>query len=228
VILDFDGSLSEIVERPELARVVHGASEVLGKLVRRYRVVAILTGRPSEEITRVLDVPGLSIFGLYGLEGSAPELAAVVLPEVETATASVPGTRLEHKGISIAVHYRQAAEPPAARAALISALQPIATENGLELVEGKMVVELVPLDRPLKGGAIERVVGQRGLEAALYAGDDVADLDAFDALGRLEDRGLVAVRVAVRGPETPAALLAAADLVVEGPNGLVGLLRTLS
>ena len=228
MILDFDGSLSEIVDRPELARSAPGVAEALARLVRRYRVVAILTGRSADEIPRLLDVPGVSILGLYGLEGSAPELAGIVLPEVERAAAGVPGSRVEDKAISVAVHYRQAEDPVTARAALISALQPIATENGLDLVEGKMVVELVPLDRPLKGGAVERLVGQHELEAALYAGDDVADLDAFDALGRLRERGLRVLRVAVRGPETPATLIDAADLVVDGPSGLVELLGSLA
>jgi trehalose 6-phosphate phosphatase len=112
---------------------------------------------------------------------------------------------------------------------LVVALQPVATGAGLELIEGKMVVELVPPDRPLKGGAVERLVGEHALEALLYAGDDHADLDAFAALDRLsasKDVG-VAVRVAVRGPETPLAMVEAADVVVEGPEGLVDLLRTL-
>jgi trehalose 6-phosphate phosphatase len=228
VILDFDGSISEIVERPELARPVEGAVETLAALVRRYRLVAILTGRSSGDLIRLLDVRGVSILGLYGLEGSEPGLAAAVLPEVEAAAGSVAGTRLEHKGISIAVHYRQVPDPLTARASLVSALQPIATENGLRLVEGKMVVELVPLERPLKGGAVERLVGQHALEAVLYAGDDAADLDAFRALDRLAERGLRAVRVAVRGPETPAALVEAADLVVEGPRELVELLDRMA
>ena len=92
-----------------------------------------------------------------------------------------------------------------------------------------MVVELVPPERPLKGGAVERLAGEHALEALLYAGDDHADLAAFAALDRLtasEDID-VAVRVAVRGPETPPALIEAADVVAEGPEGLVDLLRTL-
>jgi trehalose 6-phosphate phosphatase len=97
----------------------------------------------------------------------------------------------------------------------------------MDLVEGKMVLELVPTDRPMKGGAVERIAGEAALEAVLFAGDDVADLDAFAALDRLSARGLTAVKVAVRGPETPAPLLEAADLQVEGPEGLVALLRDL-
>jgi len=62
----------------------------------------------------------------------------------------------------------------------------------------------------------------------LYAGDDHADLDAFAALDQLARGGLDTLKVAVRGPETPAALVEAADVVVEGPTGLVALLGQLA
>jgi trehalose 6-phosphate phosphatase len=115
----------------------------------------------------------------------------------------------------------------AARAALLVALQPIATDGGLRLIEGKMVLELVPPDRPLKGGAVERLAGEYALQAVLYAGDDHADLDAFAALDRLAREGVTTVKVAVRGPETPEALLDAADVAVDGPGGLVAFLSQL-
>jgi len=85
----------------------------------------------------------------------------------------------------------------------------------------------VPAGRPLKGGAVERIVIDAALDAVLYAGDDQADLKAFEVLDRLSADGLVAVKVAVHGPETPTALTASADVVVDGPAGLVGLLRRL-
>jgi trehalose-phosphatase len=83
------------------------------------------------------------------------------------------------------------------------ALQPVATESGLEVIQGKMVIELVPRGRPMKGGALERIAGEHELQAVLYAGDDHADLDAFEALDRLAASGAQVVRVAVRGRETP-------------------------
>jgi trehalose 6-phosphate phosphatase len=227
-VLDFDGSLSEIVERPELAKPVEGAREVLSALSRAYRLVAILTGRRSEEVARLLDVPHLQFLGLYGMEHEAPELVTAIVPRVEAAAAAVPEAWVEDKRASIAVHYRQAADPDAARRTLAVALQPIATEGGLELVEGKMVVELVPRGRPMKGGAVERLAGQHELEAVLFAGDDRADLDAFGALDRLQAAGAMTVRVAVRGDETPAELVDAADVVVDGPRGLVELLRQMA
>lgn len=178
-----------------------------------------------------LQVPGLRFFGLYGLEGvEMPELVTAAVPLAERAAAQIPEAWVEDKGASIAVHYRQAPDPVGARASLLMALTPVATAAGLELLEGKMVVELVPPGRPLKGGAVNRLVGEHALEAVLYAGDDVADLDAFAALDRLALAGsvAVAVKVAVEGPETPTTLVAAADVVVQGPVGLVALLRTLA
>lgn len=227
ILLDFDGSLAPIVARPELAAPAEGVREALAALTGRYAVVAIVTGRRAEEVAELIAVPGVRYEGLYGLEGSAPELLFAILPEVERAADAVPEAWVEDKGVSVAVHYRQAADPKRARAALMAGLEPVAAGAGMVVVEGKMVLEVVPADHPMKGGAVERVAGEAGLEAVLYAGDDVADLDAFAALDRLRDRGLVTVKVAVRGDETPAALVDAADVTVDGPAGLVELLGRL-
>ena len=227
MLLDFDGSLSRIVSRPELARPVEGAREALAALVPAYRLVGIVTGRRAEEVAALVEVPGVAHFGLYGLEEAVPELMATVAPQAERAAAVVAEAWVEDKGVSVAVHYRQAPDPRAARASLLTALQPVATSAGLEVVEGKMVLELLPADRPRKGGALERIAGEHALEAVLFAGDDVADLDAFSGLDRLAGRGVLALRVAVHGDETPEPLLEAADVVVEGPDGLVELLRQL-
>jgi trehalose 6-phosphate phosphatase len=222
--------LSEIVARPELATPVEGVLEVLAALVDRFRVVGVLTGRRSKEVAALLPVPRLRVFGLYGLEeeGEPPGLATALARKVRAATSVVPQAWVEDKGASIAVHYRQTPDPARARATLLAALQPLAAGEGLEVVEGKMVLELVHPEHPMKGGALARVAEANGLEAVLYAGDDWADLDAFRALDRLEHAGTVAITVAVRGPETPPALLDAADLVVDGPTGLVALLRQLA
>ncbi|MCI0634386.1 MAG: trehalose-phosphatase [Actinobacteria bacterium] len=208
-------------------RPVDGAVEELARLTERYRLVAIVTGRRSEEVAALLDVPHLVHVGLYGFEDEAPELVTAIVPRVEAAAAVVPEAWVEDKRVSVAVHYRQAPDPRTARSVLLAALQPVATKSGLRLMEGKMVLELVPSDRPMKGSAVERLAREHGLRAVLYAGDDVADAEAFRALDDLAADGVHAVRVAVRGEETPEALVRAADVVVDGPSGLVELLRSL-
>jgi trehalose 6-phosphate phosphatase len=77
-------------------------------------------------------------------------------------------------------------------------------------------------------GAVERIVGENDLSATLVAGDDVADVEAFHVLDSLAEQGLLAVKVAVRGEDTPRELLDAAAVVVDGPTGLVELLRQLT
>ena len=228
VLLDFDGSLAPIVARPELAAPAPGAREALSAIVATYAVVAVVTDRRAEEIAELLPVPGVRYEGLYGLQASSPELRSPLLARVGRAVAPVPEAWVEDKGASVAVHFRQAPDPVRARSVLLEALGSIAVGAEMALVEGKMVVEIVPRGRPLKGGAVQRIVGEADLEAVLYAGDDLADLEAFAALDRLRADGVVAVKVAVRGGETPPTLVEAADRIVEGPEGLVALLRQLA
>jgi trehalose 6-phosphate phosphatase len=226
VLLDFDGSLSPIVARPELAQIRDGARDALARLVGRYAIVGVISGRTRPELEALIGVPGVRLAALYGI-GDQTTLPEGLEDRVRAIVAGVPGVRVEPKGGSIAAHYRGASDPGAAEAALTEALAPIAEEAGLELLAGKKVIELVPAGRPLKGGAVDAIVAQAGLDAVLYAGDDLADIRAFEVLDRLAAEGLVTMKVAVHGPETPPALTAAADLVVDGPAGLVGLLRRL-
>jgi trehalose 6-phosphate phosphatase len=95
----------------------------------------------------------------------------------------------------------------------------------MKVIEGKRVIELLPPAIPTKGDVVQREGA--GLAAVLYAGDDFADLEAFSAVGRLVIEGARGVRVAIRSGETPPALMESADLVVEGPGGLLELLGSL-
>jgi trehalose 6-phosphate phosphatase len=227
VLLDFDGTLSPIVARPELARIRDGARDAIARLVGRYAVVAIVSGRTGDQLRDLVGIEGVRLAALYGLAEDAPPLPGQLIDAVRAAAAAVPGTRVEPKGGSVAVHFRASEDPVAAHAGLLEALTPIANDTHLELLPGKMVLELVPAGRPLKEGAVERIVDEERLDAVLYAGDDVADMRAFEALDRLAERGVRTLKVAVHGRETPAALSDAADVVVDGPAGLVTLLRGL-
>ena len=227
VLLDFDGTLSPIVAKPELARIRDGARDAIVRLVGRYAVVAIVSGRTGDQLRALVDIDGVRLAALYGLAEEAPPLPDALLAGVREIAAGVPGARVEPKGGSVAVHYRAADDAATARAQLAAGLTPIAEEGGLAVLPGKMVLELVPAGRPLKEGAVERIVENERLDAVLYAGDDVADIRAFEALDRMAERGIHTVKVAVHGRETPVALSDAADVVVDGPAGLVTLLRGL-
>jgi trehalose 6-phosphate phosphatase len=223
IVLDFDGTLAPIVRRPELAAPAAGIAAELDRLVGTYALVAIVTGRPEAQIRERLPAPGVRVEGLYGLRD--PDLARSIVEAVEAAAAEVPGAWVERKGASAAVHLRETADPEAAEVSLRPPLEAIAAAHDLEIAPGKRVLELVPAGRPRKGESVERLVSDAGVRAVLFAGDDLADLEAFAALDRLAAAGLRTVKVAVRGSETPASLAAVADLVVEGVEGTLALLR---
>jgi trehalose 6-phosphate phosphatase len=225
VFLDLDGTLAPIVARPELSRVLPEIPSVLTRLVGRLDV-AVVSGRPSDQVRALLDVEGVEIVGTHGLEG-ARAMAEEILDEIRTVATAV-GAWVETKGAAAAVHFRGLEDPDAAETTSSGRLAVIAATHDLEVVPGKRVLELAPAGRPRKGGAVERIARDRDLAAVLFAGDDVGDLDAFAALDRLRTGGLWTCAVAAGGRETPAEVLAAADLLVEGPSGVASLLASIA
>jgi trehalose 6-phosphate phosphatase len=226
IFLDVDGTLAPIVARPELARILPEIGPTLARLAGRLEVVAVISGRPSEQVRVLVDVDGVVIVGTHGLEDEPP-MSAEVLEEVEAAVAAV-GAWVEPKGAAAAVHFRALEDPEAAEAASTAPLAAIAAVHDLEIVPGKRILELTPAGRPRKGGAVERIARDRGLEAVLFAGDDVGDLDAFAALARLRAAGLWTCGVVARGVDTPPEVEAAADAVVDGPSGMAALLASIA
>jgi trehalose 6-phosphate phosphatase len=226
VFLDLDGTLAPIVPRPELSEVLPEIPPVLARLASRLDVVAVISGRPSEQVRDLLDVDGVRVVGTHGLEDEPP-MAEEILDQLRAIAAAV-GAWVEPKGAAAAVHFRGLDDPERAQAASAGRLDVIATTHDLEIVPGKRILELAPAGRPRKGGSVERIAEERGLTAVLFAGDDVGDLDAFAALDRLRSRGLWTCGVAAGGPETPAEVLAAADFRVEGPAGIAALLGSIA
>jgi trehalose 6-phosphate phosphatase len=229
IFLDFDGTLSEIVARPDLARLVPQARPILAQLTARHDLVAVVSGRPADVVRDLVGVPGIAVFGHYGIEGHEVEGIGMddLRLEVERAAGEVQEAWVEDKGVSLAVHYRAAPDPAGAEARLQPRLQAIAQERGLLVLPGKMVLELAPADTPGKGAVILREARARALSGCMFAGDDRADLAAFDALDELRAGGTVTVKVAVRSEETPKELVDRAHMVVEGPGDLLDLLAQL-
>src|SRR5262249_21207116 len=147
-------------------------------------------------------------------EGSRASILAIGQAVRELA-GEIPGTLVEDKGSAIAVHYRATPDPEAAERRLSPALRELADRNRMALLRGKGGLELLPIDAGGKGGALMREVVAHDLTGCLFAGDDVADLDAFRAMDRLRAGRVAGLRVAVRSAETPPELCAAADLVVD-------------
>jgi trehalose 6-phosphate phosphatase len=220
LFLDVDGVLAPIVDRPEDARVPDETRAELARLAGSYGLVAAVTGRPSDVARTIVGVDELAYAGEHGLEHD-PAATAWAAP-IRTFAADVAWPDTELKPLSVAFHFRRAANPDAARVAL-EAVAAAATELGLRARFGRMVLEVLPPVDASKGTAVRSLLARSGLRRALYAGDDTTDLNGFDALDGLE----AAVRVAVATPEGPAELIRRADIVVETPAEFLELLRRL-
>ncbi|GHF46578.1 trehalose 6-phosphate phosphatase [Streptomyces mashuensis] len=245
--LDFDGTLADIVPDPEQARAHPGAVPALARLAPRLASVAVITGRPAGVAVRYggfAGVPGLEhlvVLGHYGAERWDAVSGAVRAPEphpgVAAARAELPGVLdaagawsgawTENKGgRAIAVHTRRAPDPQALFETLRGPLTALAERHGLVVEPGRLVLELRPPGMD-KGVALVEYVRETGAKAVLYAGDDLGDIAAFEAVARLREDGVPGVLVCSGSAEVTE-LAERADLVVDGPAGVAGLLAALA
>jgi trehalose 6-phosphate phosphatase len=219
LFFDLDGVLAPIVDRPADARVPEEARAELRRLAARYALVACVTGRPSAVARELVGVEELVYAGEHGLE---QDPAAATWAERIHAFAAARPVEVERKPLSVAYHYRTAADPEAARAAL-AAVEEAAAAEGFRTRWGRMVLEVLPPIDATKGTAVRGLLAERGLRRALYAGDDTTDLDGFAALDGLE----VAVRVAVASTEGPVELRERADVVLPSTAAVLGFMQEL-
>jgi trehalose 6-phosphate phosphatase len=225
VFLDVDGTLAPIAARPELARVLPEIPPILERLAERLGVVAAISGRPSSQVRELVRVEGVLAVGTHGLEDEPP-MEPEAMAAIEAAAAAV-GAWVERKGAAAAVHFRGMDDPETAAADVEPALATVAATHGLELLGGKRILELTP-PGPRKGGAVARLAREHDLQAVLFAGDDIGDLDAFAVLRRLRAEGIWTCGIAARGAETASEVAAAADLAVDGPDGVAAFLGALA
>lgn len=236
MLTDFDGTLALIVDDPEQAVALPRTEAVLRRLVGRYGTVGVISGRPVRYLQEQLpDVAGVCLAGLYGLERSGAAGQVEVLPGaaswqevVERVAAAAdaqapPGVGVERKGLAVTLHVRQAPE----HASWISGFaERQAADSGLETQLGRQSVELRPPVAADKGTVVADLAA--GWSAVCYLGDDRGDLPAFECLARLRREGMTTLAVAVTSAEAPPELLAAADLVVDGPHGALEVLEALA
>jgi len=235
VFCDFDGTLSEIIEDPAAVVPAPGVTAALvdlGTLVDR---LVVVSGRPVAFLAGVLP-DDVDLVGLYGLERrvgptasvhpDAEQWQAVVDGVVDRARTELPiGVRVEHKGRSLTLHTREHPE----HADVVDRFAAAEAEaTGLVARPAKASIELHPPIEVDKGTVVAEIARHDRLGFALFVGDDVGDLTAFDALDALAADGVAVARVAVRSAASPPELVARADLVVDGPAGAVDVLRLVA
>jgi trehalose 6-phosphate phosphatase len=246
ILTDVDGTLAPIVARPELAAVPERAVQLLRQLSQSYGLVGCISGRRATEAQRLVGVENLAYAGNHGLElllpgESVPRLdpavtgqedsASEFLAGLDQAGLTSAGLRREDKGPIQTLHWRGAEDERAAEARAHE-IGAAAGRAGLEPRWGRKVLELRPVGGGGKDAAVGALIGAdgAGIAAAIYAGDDRTDLDAFRRLRELAEGGDLetAICVGVVSPEAPPELTEEADLLVDGPAGWLALLEELA
>jgi trehalose 6-phosphate phosphatase len=236
LILDFDGTLAPIVDNPSDSALPGGLLDELTALGERLSFVAIVSGRPAIFLGERAAAPGLRLFGLYGTEewrdgrAVAGDDALQWQPALDEARdrlalalAGHPGVVLEDKGLAIALHWRNAEDRDAAGVFVQDLVDTVADETGLAREPGKFVLELrPPLERD-KGTCVADLVAQLRPAVVVYAGDDRGDLPAFAAAQQANGFAVVVDH----GTETPADVLAVADVTLPGTDAMGEWLRDL-
>ena len=241
--LDFDGTLAPIVDDPANAHVHPDSLTALERLGDRLGGVAIVTGRPVEKVLELGSFRGrhglarLAVRGQYGAERwsavddvvttpDAPEVIAQLVADLPAwlAERGLDGARLEDKTLAVGVHTRGGAPDLFER--VRGPLTELAHGLGLTVEPGRQVIELRAVATD-KGVALRDLVDRLGSEVVVYAGDDLGDVPAYDAVDALEAEGITGFRVCSSSPEQDA-LLARADVVLDGPDGVAAWLTELA
>lgn len=197
LFLDYDGTLSPIAPRPELATLPAATRRVLERLARRLPV-AVLSGRGLEDVRALVGIEDVVYAGSHGFDVAGPDLrlevgdgtparVAAAATALAERLAGIPGTLVEDKRFAVAVHFRLVAGenlPTVERAVReVAAAYP-----DLRVAGGKKVLELRPAIDWDKGHALlwllDRLAppGPGKETLPLYIGDDVTDEDAFRAV----------------------------------------------
>jgi trehalose 6-phosphate phosphatase len=245
VFLDYDGTLTPIVDRPQDAVISDSMREAVRRLAER-TTVCVVSGRDRPIIDQWMGIDGLVVAGSHGFDigghrdgtvrhdavTGIEDLLATVTHQLNAEVESIEGAVIEPKRFSVAVHYRLVA--PAQRPSVTAAVDTLLAgyPDQLKVTPGKMVYEIQPKVDWDKGKAVQylrRALGVEGEEfVALYLGDDITDEDAFTALKESGNAPGIGVVVAdLRDPEQ-ADRATAADFVLESTAEVQQFLNALA
>jgi len=207
LFLDFDGCLVEIAPRPLDVHVDPALAPLLSRINAALNgALAIVSGRPIAEIDQFLASPNLPVAGLHGAERRRANGTVAPPPDRHPALGAIAadlaafahahdGVMLEDKGVTLALHYRNA---PSAEAACREVMQNALVADELVLLDGKKVLEIKPRNID-KGRALRAFMAEAPFagRVPVYCGDDVTDEAGFAAVNEM---GGVSIRVGSPAP----------------------------
>ena len=229
LVLDFDGTISELAPTPEEARIFGESAEALKSLVRKVTLVSVVSGRSATDLSGKVGLESVVYVGHHGAEFLADGILRVVPEAAEyrgriaavldglRKTADGPGIYWQNKGLSASVHFRLSPDPDRVQDSLALALGSVPSADELDVFWGKRVLELRAPIGVNKGHALRKLAIDHALDSAIFVGDDTTDIDALEGLrGLKEDAALWGLGVAVVYDDSPDGLCEAADYTLDG------------
>lgn len=199
LFLDFDGTLTPIVNDPDSAKLDAGMHEILSKLIKNTSC-AVLTGRDRADIEQRIAIESLIYAGSHGYDITGPDLnwiyeeGQACIPALDNAQTElketigdIPGVKIERKKFAIAVHYRHVAEE-STEDVLQKVNSIIDNNTSLKAGPGNKVMELKPNIEWHKGKALTWIMNHLKLSMEnyipIFLGDDLTDEDAFAVIAK--------------------------------------------
>ncbi len=230
VFLDYDGTLTPIVDRPEDAIISDSMREAVRGLAERC-TVCVVSGRDRKVVQELMGLDNLIVAGSHGFDiwtpdegtiehesgGGYEELIEEVKVRLDEEIGPFQGASVEPKKASVAVHYRLVSEE--ARPKIEQIVENLLAErsDGLKVTPGKMVYEVQPKIEWDKGRAVLYLLETLGLDrddvVPVYLGDDVTDEHAFEALAGTSPAGVGIFVGLADDPETAGRTTAASYLL---------------
>ncbi|MBM7844459.1 trehalose-phosphatase [Herpetosiphon giganteus] len=237
LITDIDGTISRIAPTPDGATVDPLCRAALSQLSEHLPLVAAVSGRAARDVQRMLQLPAMRYIGNHGLEVWGQD-GGVLVPAAQPFSAAVrefvvameryelpEGVVLESKGITATLHYRLATDQAAAEAWLRKVLGELASAHNLIITEGLMIFEVRPPVSWHKGSAVGWLIDDQKLDAAIFFGDDLTDVDGFRAIAAARKRGCQAVAIGVINPESHPSVAETADICIDGVGSTAEVLQ---
>ncbi len=229
LIFDVDGTIAEIAPTAEAVRVNPECRRHLRSLVKRLPLVAAISGRLAKVVRQLVGVDGVVYNGNHGLERLVKgkvevrpeaqeyvEKIAAVIKELAPILKPM-GVGFEDKGAGLVFHYRTLPQREKVRETILKEISRSSAAQWFKVDQARTVIELRPPLEISKGSVVRELIESYHLKAAVYMGDDVADIDAFDTMHALS-RGAIfqGLALGVVGEETPPEVAERADLLLRG------------
>ena len=218
IVTDIDGTISTITPLPQQAVITKSMKEILNKIQQKFKLLAIITGRSLENAIEMINISNILYIGNHGMEYQRnnkiitdkktlkyiPQITNLHKTLEQESSIKIHGIILENKNTSISIHYRSTKDPQKAHKTIIDTLKDNKTMNGLQIKEGKKIIEVRPPTGNNKGKIINKIVKNYGANQMIYLGDDVTDVDAFKEISKLsKSKKFEGTSILVQSDETP-------------------------